>query len=317
MRRPLIAITLATLVVLVLIPLLLISLQKAKVKPKEGFRGIRVLMPGGEVETLDLEDYLVGVVSAEMPAEFETEALKAQAVAARTYAVRKLVQSEQVDQGYDVDTTEKTQAWNSDEAMRKKWGVIRYLTYKRKISSAVKETKGLVLTYGGTYVQAFYFSSAGRLPTERAEEVWGASLPYLTNVGPEQEEAKRFVTSVSFTAKEIDAKIGTSLAKKSRLGPLDVIIVERTTAGRIKTVKIGGKQMQATQLRVALNLKSTDITLGVENNKIIFTTYGSGHAVGMSQYGANALAQKGKDYQEILLHYYPGSEIMSIDPPKG
>jgi len=313
MRKPLLVFTVVSLAALLVIPIVLVTMQKAGVKSKAGFREVRVLMPDGKVEKLELENYLVGVVSAEMPAEFSAEALKAQAIAARTYVVRKLVQTGQTDQGYDVDTTEKTQAWNSDQAMRSKWGLFRYLAYKRKISSAVKQTKGLVLTYGGDYVQAFYFSSAGRLPTERAEEVWGAALPYLTNVRPEVEEKGKFVSTVSFTPKELDAKLGTTLAKKSRTSQQDLKVLERTSAGRVKTLKIGGKVMEGTTVRTALNLRSTDFTLGVENNKLVLTTYGNGHAVGMSQYGANSLAKQGKNFQEILLHYYPGSELTNLD----
>ncbi len=317
MRKPLIAFTLVGLFVIIILPLFLAKIQKAKVTPKEGFRGIRVLMPSGKIETLDLEEYLVGVLSAEMPAQFELEALKAQAVAARTYAVRKLVQSGTLGTNYDVDTTERTQAWQSEADMRKRWGLLRYIANKSRIEKAVKETKGLVLAYEGTYVQALYFSSAGRLPTERSEEVWGAPLPYLTNIEPEEGELGKFVVRSSFAFRELDSKLGTDLAKKAKVNQADIKIVERTAAGRAKTVKIGNQLFPATQVRVQLNLKSTDFTIGIENNKVVFTTYGNGHAVGMSQYGANLLAQKGLKFKEILQHYYSGTELLNIDKPRG
>ena len=313
MRRPIIAFTLIGLLLLFLVPLAL-YLQRSKVTPKTGFRGIRVLMHSGKVMTMDLEDYLVGVVAAEMPASFELEALKAQAVAARTYAVRKMVKpASNSDSSYDVDTTERTQAWLAEEDMRSKWGILRYYTYKRKIETAVQATKGSVLAFEGTYVQAFYFSSAGRLPTEKAEEVWGASLPYLTHVAPEKGELGKFVVRSSFTAKELDAKLGTVLAKKTKLSAADVGISMRTSSGRAKTVKIGSKELPATQVRAQLGLKSTDFTISLESNKIVITCYGNGHAVGMSQYGANSLAQTGKAFTEILAHYYPGTVLLNIN----
>ncbi|HWJ03747.1 MAG TPA: stage II sporulation protein D [Verrucomicrobiae bacterium] len=314
MRRPLLVITVVGLAVLVILPIVL-SITRRNPAPLEGFRGIKVLMPSGKVETLQLEDYLVGVVAAEMPAQFEPEALKAQAVAARTYAVRKLAANKGSAE-YDVDTTERSQAWISDQQMRSKWGVLRYLTNRNKVANAVQETKGCVLAFEGAYVQAFYFSSAGRLPTEKAEEVWGASLPYLTNIDAEEGELGNFVVRTTLTAKELDAKLGTSLAKNTKLKGSDVTITERTAAGRAKTVKIGSKTMQATQFRTQLALKSTDFTLSIEKNQVVITSYGNGHAVGMSQYGANALAKKGVKFPEILGHYYPGTELLNIDQAK-
>ncbi len=316
MRRPITAFILAAMLFGIIVPLVIIGSQRLKPKTVQGIRGIRVQMPGGKVQVLELEEYLVGVVSAEMPAEFGAEALKAQAVAARTYAVGRISRQGAQDQAYDVDTTERTQAWISDAAMRKKWGMLRYLTYKYKVTRVVKETKGLVLTYEGAYVQAFFFSSSGRLPTERAEEVWGGSLPYLTNVKPEADEAARFVVHSAFTAKELDNRLGTSMSKKARLTASDITVIEHTTAGRAKTVRVGGKIIPAIQLRYLLGLKSTDFNVQVNNNRVVFTTYGNGHAVGMSQYGANALAKQGKTFSQILIHYYPGSSILNIDKPK-
>jgi stage II sporulation protein D len=317
MRKPLLVFTAIAILIVVMLPLILVTIQKARVRPIEGFRGIRVLLESGKIETMDLEDYLVGVVSAEMPASFETEALKAQAIAARTFAVKRLVQSTQQDQGYDVDTTQLTQAWISDAAMKAKWGTISYWPNKLKIERAVKDTKGLVLTYEGSYVQAFFFSSAGRLPTEKSEEVWGSPLPYLTNASPEEEQPERFVVTSYFTPKQLDAKLGTALTKKGKLNSADLTVVEKTSAGRAKTVKIGGKLIAATVVRTQLGLKSTDFALEVENNRLKITTYGNGHAVGMSQYGANSMADRGKKFAEILEHYYPGSSILNIDKPQG
>ncbi|HEX3015193.1 MAG TPA: stage II sporulation protein D [Desulfobacteria bacterium] len=313
MRRFPWTLTAVGLILVALIGMLTIKNRQLFDAPKQGMRGIRVLMPDGEIQTLDLEQYLVGVVSAEMPANFAPEALEAQAVAARTYAVRQLVSETRNEQSYDVDTTQRTQAWQSDQALRKKWGIVHYLPNRLKIEQAVKATKGLVLTYNGDYVQAFFFANSGRLPTERAEDVWGESLPYLNHVAPEAGERGISISTVSFSPAELDQRLGTTLAGKKKLGQNDVRIIERTTAGRAKMVRIQGKAISATRLRAELGLKSTDFTIRVTNNKVVFTAYGNGHAVGMSQYGANYLAQKGYGYKAILSHYYPGANLWNID----
>ena len=149
---------------------------------------IRVLMPNGGVEKLPLEEYLLGVVAAEMPAAFELEALKAQAIAARTYAAKRLSHSNLPDVGYDLDTTVQTQAWQSDKQMRDKWGWLNYWTYKNKVNKAVTGTRGMVLVANGDYIEAFYHSSSGRKPTERSEDVWSSPRTYLQNVSSGEEE---------------------------------------------------------------------------------------------------------------------------------
>ncbi|MDA8442460.1 MAG: stage II sporulation protein D [Peptococcaceae bacterium] len=316
MRKPLVALIIAVIGLGMLLPIVIITLQKDK-NPHHGMTGVRMLLPDGQIKVLDLEQYLVGVVAAEMPASFAPEAIKAQAVAARTYVAQILSQPDISSRHYDVDTTQKTQGWLSDAAMRQRWGIMRYIPYKLRIEKAVQETKGLVLIYGGTYVEAFYFSNAGRLPTEKADDVWGAPLPYLTNVPPESVEKSKFVVSSSFTSAQLDAKLGSSLDKRRSPGPKDVKITERTTAGRAKTVRVGSKLYQATWLRSQLGLKSTDFVLSFSNGKVVFTTYGNGHAVGMSQYGANYLAQEGKNFTAILQHYYPGTKLIDINSSNG
>lgn len=316
MRKTLLVLAIAIFCVGVVLPIILISLHHNS-KPQQGSIGVRLLMPDGKIQTLNLEDYLVGVVAAEMPANFDSEALKAQAVAARTYTALRLSQPDITSRSYDMDTTIKTQAWLSDKAMRQSWGTVRYFTNKLKIQNAVKATKGLVLVYEGTYVQAFYFSCAGRLPTEKAEDVWGSPLPYLTNVKPEPQEKSKFVTTNIFTAAEINTKLGTNLSTQHKLSTSDITIVARTSAGRAKTVKVGTKEVQATLLRANLGLKSTDITISIDRkNRVVFTAYGNGHAVGMSQYGANFLGKKGSDFKAILLHYYPGTQLINIENQK-
>lgn len=273
---------------------------------------IKVLMPNGRIEKQSLEEYVIGVVAAEMPAEFELEALKSQAVAARTYALKRTKQANQVNGDYDVDTTVKTQVWLSDAEMRKKWGWFNYWRYRNKIVKAVSQTRGMVLTYNGDYIDAFFHSSSGRKQTERSEEVWSSSRPYLQNVDSGEDNPQRYVNSCSFTPQELIIKLG--LKGSSRLlSTSDFQVLTRTAAGRAKSIRVLGKVYTAPQIRTALGLASTDIEYAVRPERIIITTYGNGHAVGMSQWGANDLARRNTKAEEILAHYYPGAKISFID----
>jgi stage II sporulation protein D len=272
---------------------------------------IRVLTGDGKTLKLPLEEYLIGVVAAEMPAEFEEEALKAQAVAARTYAVKLLGKSQVKDVGYDVDTTVKTQAWLSDKQLREKWGLLSYWRFWAKIKKAVDSTKGKVLVYNGEYIDAFYHSSSGRKPTELPEEVWdGYSQACFQNVNSGEENPLRFKKQVCFSINELSGKLGLAKAPKA-LNPVDIKLLSRTKTGRIRNVSILGKTYLATQLRTLLGLASTDFEWLVKSDQITFTTYGYGHAVGMSQYGANDLAKQKYTYDMILEHYYPGVKLIA------
>ena len=272
---------------------------------------IRVMMPNGGVETLLLEEYLVGVVAAEMPAAFEIEALKAQAIAARTYAAKRLNQGKIPDSGYDVDTTVQTQAWLSDEQMKEKWGWLNYWRYRARVEKAVIGTQGMVLVANGECIEAFFHSSSGRKLTERSEEVWSSSRPYLQNVSSGEDNLERYVKSFSYTPQEIFKKLGITQPSRS-LTSQDFIVLERTSVGRVKSVRILGKVFKATQLRTLLGLPSTDIEGVIQPQQLTITTYGNGHAVGMSQWGANDLAKKDKKVEEILAHYYPGTKLTAL-----
>ncbi|AFM43456.1 stage II sporulation protein D [Desulfosporosinus acidiphilus SJ4] len=301
-------IILSSLLVLI-IPWSLDHWQKGKISTKD--ISIRVLMADGKVSSMPLEGYLVGVVAAEMPAEFELEALKAQAIAARTYAVKQYSKRGSADKGYDVDTTVKTQAWLSNSELRNKWGLLNYFRYRSKLEKAVQETRGLVLVANGDYIDAFYHSSSGRKPTERSEDVWGSPRSYLQNVSSGETNPDRYVETLKFSREDIIKKMGiTNLSHPLLSG--DFSIVSRTAAGRAKTVKLLGKVYEATQLRGLLGLPSTDIEGVVQGDYLIITAYGKGHAVGMSQWGANDLARQKMNSQEILYHFYPGTKIMQV-----
>jgi len=295
-----------SLCIVLLLPWLL-SRGEQRIGDEDGVQ-IRVKLRDGTVQTMNLEEYLVGVVAAEMPAEFEIEALKSQAIAARTYALKHIQRQSGEDRGYDVDTTVNTQAWISEEEMRAKWGFIGFRRYHARIEKAVKETEGIVVTYNGELADTFYHSSSGRKPTERPEEVWSASRPYLTNVDSMEAEPLRIVKTYTFTPEALFHKLDISESPRP-LTEQDFLVISRTTAGRLRHVRILGKGFLATELRAKLGLASTDIEWSVSPHQVVFKTYGNGHAVGMSQYGANDMARNGYTYEQILQHYYPGTRL--------
>lgn len=313
MKKEGVTILVLSIIIIFLIPWTLMRWQKEEI-PAEDF-DIRVKMTDGQVETLVLEEYLVGVVAAEMPAEFNSEALKAQAVAARTYAAKKISERTEPDQGYDVDTTVLSQAWLSDAQMRAKWGWLSYWRYHKKIADAVDSTKGQVLVANGQYIDAFYHSSSGRKPTERAEEVWSSSRSYLQNVDSGEINQNRFVKSYAFTPNVLYQKLGLTGTPQA-FKTTDFTILSQTSSGRAKEVRVLGKVYTAPQLRTLLGLASTDMELNIQPEEIQIKTYGNGHAVGMSQYGANDLGTAGSTYSEILKHFYPGTQILSLSKGK-
>lgn len=280
-----------------------------KEKEITGDEQIRVMLSDKEVVKLPLEEYLVGVVAAEMPAEFELEALKAQAIAARTYAAKRISQSSQ--QKYDVDTTVQTQAWIPATEMRKRWGWLNYLRYQRKIQKAVQGTRGLVLVYNGELIEAFYHSSSGRKPTERSEEVWSSARAYLQNVSSGEENLNRYIKEYVYSPQELYKKLGLKEAPRA-LNSEDFKLLGRTLAGRAKSVQVLGKVYPANQLRTMLGLCSTDIEYTIQAQKLTITAYGNGHAVGMSQWGANDLAKNNNKAEDILAHFYPGAKLLTI-----
>lgn len=309
MKKEWITILVLSLIIILLLPWTVNRWTKRETT--DGNLTIRVKMPSGEIETLPLEEYLVGVVAEEMPAEFNKEALKAQAVAARTYAVKRINQKANPDPGYDVDTTVLTQAWLSDSQMKAKWGWWGYWRYQGKMADAVQETKGQVLVANGEYIDAFYHSSSGRKTTERAEDVWSTSRAYLKNVDSEEKNPIRFIKNYEFTSSVLYQKLGiTGLAKK--LSSSDFVVTSQTAAGRPKNVRILGKTYTAVQLRTLLGLASTDMEFSIKPEEIQIKTYGYGHAVGMSQYGANDMGNGGSTYLDILKHFYPGTQLYSI-----
>lgn len=260
---------------------------------------IRLIREDGSVEQWDLEKYLEGVVLAEMPASFEPEALKAQAVAARTYTRKAMETGGKHGDGSVCVNPSCCQAYVSPEAYLEQGGNEENL---EKVSHAVRDTAGECIYYQGNLIEATYFSSSGGR-TEDAVAVWGTDFPYLRSVESPEEAGETVITMT-----------GDELVKRLNLEPsgtLDTWFGETTdtAGGGVATMVICGKTYTGIQLRSLLGLRSTAFTISVNVDTVTITTKGYGHRVGMSQYGADAMAVTGSSYREILAHYYPGTEI--------
>ena len=262
---------------------------------------------GGTVVTMGLDDYLVGAVLGEMPADFEEEALKAQAIAARTYAWKAKTTLGKHGDGSVCGDYACCQAYIAEEEYLEKGGSSRSV---EKIRDAVLATSDTVLTYEGALIEATYFSCSGGR-TEDAVEVWGNDVPYLRSVeSPGEEHASWFTDEAVFCREELEARLEISLPDDPGLWVGEMTL---TNGGGVRTVRIGGILFSGTRLRSLLGLRSTAFELTVEDGKLRFVTSGFGHRVGMSQYGADAMAAAGADYRQILSHYYPGTELTLLE----
>ncbi len=271
-------------------------------------RQIPVLSADGSLEHMDLESYLIGVVLAEMPASFEPEALKAQAIVARTYAWKRHQDADHHTQKAVCRDSTCCQAYISSAEYLKTLGTQADVD---KITEAVRATAGQVLTYRGELAEATYFSCSGGR-TEDAAAVWGADIPYLQSVpSPGEEEAAVYTDTVTFTPTEFAEALGRRLYGKPQNW---LSVVTRSEGGGVETMVLAGLRYSGVQLRQLLELNSTAFTMTVEDGNIVVTTKGKGHRVGMSQYGADAMAVQGSTCRDILAHYYPGTVIDKWDP---
>lgn len=267
---------------------------------------IPVLLLDGQVISMEMEVYIVGVVLAEMPASFELEALKAQAVVARTYAMKRVAEGLRHTQGAVCVDPGCCQAYITPEEYQNSRGTLADVL---KVTAAVEATAGQVLTYEGQLAEATYFSCSGGR-TEDAAAVWGTTIPYLQAVdSPGEEQALPYKNTVSFTREEFAEALGRNLLgdPQNWLG-----MVTYTPGGGVATMVVAGVSYTGVRLRQLLNLNSTAFTMTVSDGKIWITTLGKGHRVGMSQYGAEAMAVTGSTCDAILAHYYPGTKIDKI-----
>lgn len=256
---------------------------------------ITVYRNNGDVINIGLTEYLVGVVAGEMPASFPIEALKAQAVVARTYTMKSL----QI--GRKLTDSTSTQVYKDNNQLRNLWGK-DYDRYYQRIYDAVTSTDNICVYYNGNYIDAVYHSTSNGY-TEDAVNVWGNSIPYLQTV------ASTWDQNVSSYLKII-TKEESDIISILGLDNLDEIqILERNNSGRVEKVQIGNKIFSGVELRNMLGLRSTDFEIIKDNNIITITTKGYGHGVGMSQYGAKGMAEQGYSYREILNHYYTNVNI--------
>lgn len=258
---------------------------------------VTIYRSNGNVVSMDLEEYLIGVVGAEMPASFQMEALKAQAVVARTYALKLLAS------GKKLTDTVSTQVYKDNNELKKLWGN-SYSTYYQKIKEAVISTKGVSVYYQGNYINALYHSTSNG-KTEDASMVWGNSVPYLKSVDSKWDvQASSYLREIKEDFTNVLNLLGISNDTN-----IQFEIISRDESGRVEKIKVGDKIFDGVTFRNLLKLRSTDFSIMVINNQVSITTKGYGHGVGLSQYGANGMAQEGYTYKEILKHYYTGVEV--------
>lgn len=273
-------------------------------QPVSGHK-IAVLKDAENVDTMELEEYITAVLLGEVSAQFHTEALKAQAVAARTYTLYCIDILKKHNSGAVCTDPDCCQAYCSPEEYLNKGGSLQEV---QKVIAAVNETAGQVMYYNSRLICATYFASSGG-QTEDALEVWGSSYPYLKAVeSPGEEECGYYSDQVTLAPQELMKLLDVHFtgSPASWFG-----MVKYTVGGGVDLIRIGGHLYTGRELRKLLNLKSTIITVTATDDAIIFNTKGYGHRVGMSQHGANAMAYKGMDYDSIVKHYYTGVSIGS------
>lgn len=258
---------------------------------------ITVYRSNGSVINLNMTDYLIGVVSSEMPASFNLEALKAQSVLARTYALKAK------QTGKKLTDTVNTQSYIDIDQMKNKWGN-SFNTYYNKIKNAVENTNGEYLSYNGNYIEALYHSTNNG-KTESSLDVFGNYYPYLISVSSEYDKnASSYLRTINMPLDTISNKLGLSLNNDSVIS-----ILSYTDGGNIKEININGNNFSGKKVRELLGLRSADFDISISDNNANITTRGYGHGVGMSQYGANGMANAGYSYKDILSHYYPGTTL--------
>lgn len=255
------------------------------------------------IEEVPLEEYVVGVLSGEMPINFEEEALKAQAVAARTYVLKKM----EAESEYDVVDTVSNQVFLNEEERKEKWQD-KFEERNNKIKKVVDATKGEYVSYQDEVIEAFFFSTSVGM-TENSGEVFSKQLPYLVSVESKWDEkvSPNYKLEYNIELNEFYQKLSLPYQEW-----LSVEILSATSTGRVKKLKINGIELEASTVFSKLNLKSTFFTIEQIGTTVHIITKGFGHGVGMSQYGANGMAKEGYRYDQILKHYYQGTTIKNL-----
>lgn len=254
---------------------------------------------------MTLEEYVQGVVAAEMPASFHPEALKAQAVAARTYAYRRIIRNDTIPEHPEAHLSTdyaSGQAWVSWSDFLARFGLLEGRRLQRKIQNAVNQTAGVIAVYEGEPILAVYHSTSGGR-TENSEHYWSEALPYLRSVAdPFGDQSPHHYSIVVFPVQDLARRMNVENVS-------DIRIVERYPSGRVKTLEVGGKWFSGRTVRQNLGLKSTWFSVDLVGSEVVLSVWGYGHGVGMSQYGAHGMAEQGYGYGEILKYYYQDIEL--------
>ena len=328
--KPAAIIVAALCALLILAPYLLMKFTPDTGQPEEGRKtqaSFELVNPPKDItiyrteskktETLDFEDYVKGVVSGEMPASFHEEALKAQSVAARTYSTARILRAEKegnpsAHPGAPLCDATHCQVYRSEAELRELKGDAWMKKDWKKICSAASQTEGQLLYYNGELVEQALFHSSSGGKTEDAEDVFAAAVPYLVSVeSPYEENATHQNEENSYSIEELSKTLKAKHPSVSfgTITATNIKIIRRSKGGRVEKIQVGNGALTGMQVREALNLPSANFTIDIKNGAVIFTSSGSGHGVGMSQYGADGMAKQGYDYKEILEHYYRGTEV--------
>ena len=297
---------------IILIPLFIIGLTNRNEilnKIKYGFYSNSTITvkksKTNEIESVPIEEYVIGVVAGEVPASFDLEALKAQAVASRTYALEHKQRSKT---NYDVMDNTQNQVYINYEDMKNKWKN-NYDENLNKITNAVNSTKGEVLLYDNNLIDAMFFSTSNGY-TENSENVFSSKKPYLVSVPSpwDKQESPVFKTTSLISKKEFLFNLGLPDSNE-----INISDVKTTNTKRVISLNINGKKFKGSEIKSIFKLRSTSFSIEIKEDKVNFIVNGFGHGVGMSQYGANGMAKEGYDYKDILKHYYKNCEIKKIN----
>ncbi len=255
---------------------------------------VTIKRKNGQTLTIELEEYLIGVVGAEMPALFHEEALKAQSIVARTYTLKA------IKNGKTLTDTESTQSYKSESELQSLWGA-NFDNYYSKIKKCVEETKGIYLSYNGSYIEAIYHSTSNG-KTENSSNVWSNSFPYLVSVeSPYDSLNPSFIYETIISYSDLSKKLNLEINQDTNFE-----VLEYTISDRIASILVNDKVYRGVDFRNLLGLRSADFQIEKKEEGVKFITKGYGHGVGMSQYGANGMAKNGYNYEAILKHYYKG-----------
>ena len=294
-------------IITILIPYVIVNIfirnDEIKFKYSENME-IRI-KTNDKIISVPFEEYILGVISGEMSPSFSLEALKAQAVAARSYAMVKMQQN--IKNNYDVVDTTLNQVYLTNNQLKEKWQE-NYTEYINKMKQAIYETRNEYLEYNGKVVEALYFSTSTGM-TENSEEVFKEKLDYLRSVKSEWDKnlSPVYNDTYTFTQKDFYQKLEIPYSEN-----LNIEKTLTTSTGRVRNLKINNNSLTGNEIQSKLGLRSSFFDIKLENNKVVINTKGYGHGVGMSQYGAEGMAREGYTYDEILKYYYKGVEIKKI-----